>query len=75
MSDKKRFPANTQLSKEENDMLINMLEYEKSLVRKILGEDSANKAVTQASFMRSLIVKEYKRRSRQLKQSKNGKAS
>lgn len=70
MENKKyRYPANTQLSEEEKSMLDNMLEAEKEKVKKILSEEAANKAVTPAAFMRSLIVNEYKRRSRQLKQS------
>ena len=76
MENKKyRYPANTQLSEEEKSMLDNMLDDEKEKVKKILSEDAANKAVTPAAFMRSLIVNEYKRRCRKYKQSNNGKAS
>lgn len=65
-----RYPANTQLSEEEKSMLDNMLDAEKDKVKKILSEEAANKAVTPAAFMRSLIRQEYKRRMKSLKSSK-----
>lgn len=65
-----RYPANTQLNEEEKSMLDNMLHTEKNKVKKILSEEAANKAVTPAAFMRSLIRQEYKRRMKSLKSSK-----
>lgn len=67
---KKRFPANTQLNEEERNMLSNMLEEEKNKVRKMLPKDAVNRAVTDASFIRELIKKEYKERSRMYSKSK-----
>lgn len=62
MTNNKRYPVASQLNEEERTMLNSMLAIERNKIKKVFPDVEAEKLITDASFMRELIKKEFKRR-------------
>jgi len=67
---KQRYAVGTQLSKEEREMLDNMLSIEREKIKRAFPDLEPEKLINDSSFVRDLIKKEYNRRKIMNKKSK-----